>query len=198
MGVFRFTESQWDEISTALGRTGRLQCEEDRQILEMICEHFAQLRPRLGYNVPTPIRARNAWRKVAAAAQKLDLAIADLRAAGAADFTFLDNHQGGWASWSAQLHLLKQEANWAAELEMAGVHKISNKADPMRDAFVNQLATIWKDYGGRISNAEDGPLIRFLSAVTAPALIWTGEKPMKAEALKWSVRRIGMASWLQK
>ena len=59
-------------------------------MLEMICGHFAQLRPRLGRNAPTPAKARAAWRKVAAAARKLEVAIAGLRAAGAADFTFLD------------------------------------------------------------------------------------------------------------
>jgi hypothetical protein len=59
--AFHFTESEWDKISVELGRTGRLKCEGDRQILEMICGHFAQLRPRLGRNAPTPARARDAW-----------------------------------------------------------------------------------------------------------------------------------------
>ena len=71
-----------------------------------------------------------------------------------------------------------EAAEGAAEFEMAGARNVSNAADPMRDGFVKQLAMIWKGYGGRISHAEDGPLIRFLSAVTAPALIWAGEKPM--------------------
>jgi hypothetical protein len=125
----------------------------------------------------------------AAATHKLEVAIADLRAAGAADFTFLDGHRGGAASWSAQLPWLKQAADWVAECEMAGVRTVSNKADPMRDAFVRQLMMIWKGYGGRISHG-DGPLVRFLSAVTAPALIWAGEKPMTIDAVKGSVRRI--------
>ena len=86
--------------------------------------------------------------------------------------------------------LLKQAADWAAELEMAGVRTVSNAADPMRDGFVKQLTMIWKSYGGRISHAEDGPLIRFLSAVTAPVLILAGEEPMTADALRGIVRRI--------
>jgi hypothetical protein len=194
MDDFRFTESQWDEISAAFARTGRLKCEEDRQILEMICGPFAQLRPRLGRNTPTPARARAAWRKVAAAAHKLDLAIAGLRDAGAADFAVLDaGHQVGtasWKTWSKQLSLLKQAADWAAELEMAGARKVSNAADPMRDGLVKQLAMIWKSYGGRISHAEDGPLVRFLSAVTAPALNFAGESPMTTEAIQGAVRRL--------
>jgi hypothetical protein len=194
MDAFRFTESQWDEISAELGRTGRLKCEEDRQILEMICGHFAQLRPRLGRGAPTPVRARAAWGKVAVAAHKLDVAITGLRAAGAADFTFLDNHQGGMAGWAAQLPFIVEAAKGAAQLEMAGAHTISNKTDPMRDGLVKQLAMIWKSYGGRISHAEDGPLIRFLSAATAPALIWADEEPMTTDALRGSVRRIRMAS----
>jgi hypothetical protein len=190
MDAFRFTECQWDEISAELGRIGRLKDEGDREMLEMICGQFAQMRPRLGRGAPTPTKARDAWLKVAAAARKLDLAIANLPAAGAADFTFLDNHQGGWKSWLAQLQLLKQGANWAAKIEMAGTYSVSNRTDPTRDAFVKQLATIWEGYGGRISHANDGPLFRFLRAVTTPALKSAGERPIKTEALKWSIRRI--------
>jgi hypothetical protein len=46
--AFHFTESEWDKISVELGRTGRLKCEGDHQILEMICGDFAQLRPPVG------------------------------------------------------------------------------------------------------------------------------------------------------
>ena len=56
LSEFRFTESQWDAISAQLERTGRLKNDGDRQILEMICNHFAQLRPRLKRNAPTPKR----------------------------------------------------------------------------------------------------------------------------------------------
>src|SRR5262245_3684486 len=189
MDDFRFTESQWDKISAELGRTGRSKHEGDRQDLEMICDNFAQLRPRLGRGAPTPARARDAWRKVAAAASKLGAAIDGLRAAGAADFSFIDGHQGGAANWAAQLPLLKQAAEQAADLEMAGARTVSNMADPMRDGFVKQLTMMWKGYGGRISHG-DGPLVRFLSAVTAPALIWAGEKPMTTDAMKECVRRV--------
>jgi hypothetical protein len=192
--AFHFTESEWDKISVELGRTGRLKCEGDRQILEMICGAFAQLRPRLGRNAPTPARARDAWGKVAAAARKLEVAIAGLRAAGAADFTFLDNHQGGMAGWAAQLPFIVEAAKGAAQLEMGGTRTVSNAADPMCDGFVKQLALIWVSYGGRISHTEDGPLIRFLSAATAPALFWADEEPMTTDALRGSVRRIRMAS----
>ena len=124
MDAFRFTDGQWDEISVELGRIGRLKDDSDRQILEMICNHFAQLRPRLGRNTPTPAKARDAWHEIAAAARKLEAAIAACPAAGAADFTFLDwlelGHRDGWKSWSEQLSLLKQAADWAAEIEMAG------------------------------------------------------------------------------
>ena len=197
MDAFHFTESQWDDISAELARVGRLNDPHDRQMLEVICNHFAQLRPRLKRNTPTPKKARRAWGKVAMAAHELDAAIAGLPAAGAASFTlldWLDGQQGEWKSWSAQLPKLKEAAYWAAELEMAGVRKVSNAADPMCDGFVKQLAMIWKSYGGRISHAEDGPLIRFLSAVTAPALIWADEKPMSTDTLRGSVRRIRMAS----
>jgi hypothetical protein len=193
MGAFGFTERQWDEISAELARTGRLK-DGDRQMLEMICEDFVQLRPRLGRNAPKPAKARDAWRKVAVAAHKLDVAIAGLRAAGAADLTFLDGHQGEAARWAAQLPLLKHAAQRAAELEMLGVGTVSNNADPMRDMFVKRLAMFWKGYGGRISHAEDGPLVRFLIAVTAPALMSVNEEPMTLEAIQATVRRIRMAS----
>ena len=192
MDAFRFTESEWDKISVELGRTGRLKCEGDRQILEIICGDFAQLRPRLGRNAPTPARAQAAWNKVAVAAHKLDVAIKGLRVAGAADFTFLDNHQGGVAGWAAQLPFIVEAAKDAAQLEMAGGRKVSNAADPMRDELVKQLAMIWKGYGGQISYAEDGPLLRFLSAATASALIWADEEPMTTDMLRESVRRIRM------
>ena len=172
MDAFRFTDSQWDEISAELGQTGRPKGDSDRQILEMICDHFAQLRPRLGRNTPTPAKARDAWREIAAEARKLEAAIASLPAAGAADFAFLDwledGHRGGWKNWSEQLSLLKQAADGRAEIEIAGARKVSNAADPMRDGLVKQLARIWNSYGGRISHAEDGPLLRFLSAAQHP------------------------------
>jgi hypothetical protein len=191
---FRFSESEWDAISAQLAQIGRLKNDTDRQIFEMICGHFAQLRPRLGRNTPTPSKARDAWRKVAAEARKLETTIRGLRAAGAADFSVLDwfddGHQAGWKSWSVQLSKLKEAADRAAVLEMAMARPVSNKADPMRDGLVRQVAIIWESYGGRISHTEDGPLLRFLSAVTAPTLIWAGEKPMSVEALRWSVRRI--------
>jgi hypothetical protein len=63
MGDFRFADDQWDKISVEFGRIGRLKYEGDRKMLEMICDHFAQLRPGLGRGAPTPARARNAWRK---------------------------------------------------------------------------------------------------------------------------------------
>jgi hypothetical protein len=196
MDAFRFTDGQWDEISAEiLRRTGRPKCEEDRQMLEMICNHFAQLRPRLGRNIPTPAKARDAWHEIAAEARKLEAAIASLPAAGAADFTLLDwlydGHRDGWKNWSEQLSLLKQAADWAAEFEIRTARKVSNAADPMLDGFVKQLAMIWKNYGGQISHAEDGPLLRFLRAVTAPVLIWASEEPMTPDALRASVRRIG-------
>jgi hypothetical protein len=194
MGTFHFTDNQWDEISAELARTGRLKYEGDRQMLEMICGGFAQLRPRLGRGAPTPARARKAWLKVAAAAHRLEVAIAGLRPAGAADFTVLDGHQGGAERWLAELQLLKPAAEYWAELEMHRVRTVANNADPMLDGFVKQLARIWKGHGGGIFHTEDGPLIRFLSAVTAPALEFAGEKPMTLDAVRWSVRRIDMAS----
>lgn len=193
MGDFRFTNEEWDKISAELARTGHLKWDGDRQILEMVCDSFTRMRPRLGRDAPTPNPARAAWRKVALAARKLEVAIAGLRAAGAADFTVLDaGHQIGaakWKVWSAQLPLLPPAADWAAELEMAGAHTVSNAADPMCDGFVKRLMTIWKGYGGRLAHTEDGPLVRFLTAVTEPALILAGEKPMTADAVREIIKK---------
>ena len=117
-----------------------------------------------------------------------------MRAAGAADFTFLDNHQGGWESWSAQLKLLKPEANWAAKIEMIDTRTVTNNADPMLDGFVHHLARIWEERGGQITHGEDGPLIRFLSAVTTSTLAWVDKKPLTTYKLRGSVRRMRVAS----
>jgi DUF971 family protein len=194
MAAFCFTESQWDEISAGLARIGRLKYEGDRRLLEMICGHFVQLRPRLGRAAPTPAKARNAWRRVAAAAHKLNVAIAGLRAAGAAEFTFLDGHQGGAAGWVAQLPLLEHAAEWAAELEMLAARAVSNNADPMRDALVGQLARFWVGSGGRLSHAKDGPLVRFLTAVMIPTLAAANENPMTVEAIRGTVRRMASSA----
>jgi hypothetical protein len=194
MDDFRFTESQWDKISAELGRTGRSKYEGDRQDLEMICNSFTQLRPRLGRGAPTPAGARDAWREVAAAAKKLKRTIDGLRAAGAADFPFLDaspvEAEAKWSAWLVQLQQLKEAATWAAKLEMMPhVRKVSNRSDLLRDGLTERLVIMWKGYGGRISHGN-GPLVRFLSAVTAPALIWAGEKAMTTDAVKECVRRI--------
>jgi hypothetical protein len=183
MDPFQFSESQWVSISAELGRTGRKKNDGDRQNLEMICSHFRQLRPKLKRNTPAPVKAQAAWHKVAAAARTLESAIEGLPAAGAADFTFLDAHKkiGGWRDWSEKLKSLKDAADCAAELELAGARAVSNNADPMRDAFVKQLMAMWP---GRISHGDQGPLVGFLSAVMATV------EPMTTDQLRWCVRRI--------
>jgi len=80
--------------------------------------------------------------------------------------------------------LLKPEASWAAKIEMAGARTVTNNADPLLDGFVHRLAAIWKECGGQITHGEDGPLIRFLSAVTAPTLAWVGKKPLTIDKLR--------------
>ena len=55
MTGFHFTESQWDDISAELERsTGRLKNDGDREILEVTCNSFVKLRPKLGKNQPSP------------------------------------------------------------------------------------------------------------------------------------------------
>jgi hypothetical protein len=202
---FRFSESEWGEIAELLSSTGRPKSDTDRQMLEIICGPFAQLRPRLGRNHPTPTRARAAWRKVAVTADRLDREIAGLRAAGAADFTVLDACPTvptveakkaeieliKWSAWWVQLRELKLAAAWAEAFEgTIAPPRVSNRSDPLRDGFVEQLMRVWEGYGGPISYSESGPLVRFLSLVTGPVLIWAGEEPMTVDAIKESVRRI--------
>jgi hypothetical protein len=197
---FRFSESEWDAIAELLSSMGRPKIDTDRQMLEMICNPFAQLRPRLGRNQPTPTRARAAWRKVTVAADRLDREIAGLRAAGATDFTVLDDAcptvdpekvKIKWSAWWTQLGQLKLAAAWAEAFELTiAPPRVSNRSDPLRDGFVAQLMRIWKGYGGPISYSDSGPLVRFLSLVTGPVLIWASEEPMTVDAIKESVRRI--------
>jgi hypothetical protein len=197
MGPFRFSESDWNAISVEWARTGRPKDEGDREVLEIICEGFVRLRPKLRRNLPTPKRARAAWHKVATAAGKLEAAIEGLRPAGAADFTLLDwfddGHRHEWKIWLEQLSLLKRAPYAAGEIELARARTASNAADPMRDGLVKRLVTTWQGYGGRISHGEDGPLVRFLSAV----MVSVGE-PMTTDAVRGCVRRILEANKTQR
>jgi hypothetical protein len=160
----------------------------------MVCDNFAQTRCTLGRNLPAPARARDAWLKVATATQRLEAAITELRKAGAADFTVLDNHQGGVASWAAQLPQVVQGAKEMAELEMQGVRRGASNSDPLRDGFLKGLMVAWSGFGGRLSYAEKGPCVRFLTTVSAPALRAVGEKPMTVGKLRAAVRRLRVVS----
>ena len=125
--ALRFTDAEWDEIAGLLERIGRLPADEDRQTLEFICDGFAKIRPVLGHDLPAPARARDAWLRVAAAAHRLDAAIAGLRKDGAADFTMLDHHQGGAAKWVEQLPLMAEA--------------VSSQPNSKRKAFAGARAT---------------------------------------------------------
>jgi hypothetical protein len=184
--AFRFTDDEWTKIAGMLERVGRLRYDGDRRDLEFFCECFAQTRPRLGRNMPTPARARDAWFDVAAAAKRLQAAIAGLKPAGAADFTA--------ASWAAELPLVAQASKRAADLEMHGVRREANNSDPFRDAFLRQLMRAWSGYGGRLSHARNGPCVRFLMAVSSTALEAAGEHSMTADELVAAVRRLRVAS----
>jgi hypothetical protein len=192
--AFHFTDDEWDAIAGFLERVGRLRYDGDRETLETVCDGFAQTRPTLGRNSPAPARARDAWLRVATATQRLEAAIAGLRKAGAADFTVLDNHQGGVASWAAQLPLVMRGAKEAAELEMQGVRRGASNSDPLRDGFLKQLMVVWRGFGGRVSYAENGPCVRFLATVSGSALRAIGEKPLTVDKLRAAVRRLRVAS----
>ena len=88
---------------------------------------------------------------VADEAGKLGRAIdGRLRAAGAADFTFLEaacpvkETEAKWSAWLLQLRLLKEAATWAENVEKEGIRAVSNNSDPMRDDFVEHLMRIWE------------------------------------------------------
>jgi hypothetical protein len=191
---FHFTDDEWDEIAGLLERAGRLRYDGDRKMLESVCDGFARTRPTLGRGLPAPALARDAWLRVATAAHRLGAAIAGLRKAGAADFTFLDNHQGGMASWAARLPLVARDAKGAAELEMHGVRRVASNKDPLRDGFLKQLVVVWSGFGGRVSHAANGPCVRFLATVSGAALRAAGEKPMTVDELRAAVRRLRVVS----
>lgn len=181
MRDFRFSESEWDVISTELVRIGRLKDQNDRESLEFICGGFTKWRPRLGKNIPKPKAHQEAWLEVADAARQLKRALADLRRVDASAFE----------SWASELPELIEIAKTAAKLELIGARpKVTNKQDPMRDRFVMRLAGAWAGYGGQISHAENGPCLRFLMAVTASALKKAGEKPMNPGTIQGIIRRV--------
>jgi hypothetical protein len=178
VNAFKFSDREWDRIRAELAPTGPI-VEFDRRKLEFFCLRFVASRPRLGRNAPAPKKARAAWRTVAAATHRLEVAIAGLPPAGAKRLTF----------WARHLPQLRQAADSAADFETAGARKVSNTADVLRDTFVKNLLLFWKGRNARVAHAEDGPLVRFLSAVTAPALTQVGEQPMTHGQIRASVRR---------
>jgi hypothetical protein len=188
MQSFRFTDQEWAEINSELSALGGLDCESNRWTLEMICWGYAALRPRRGRDRSVPTVARDAWLRVAAAAAELDEAIKGLRAAGAADFTMVDN-QGGAAAWANKLSTLVEDAQWAAELEIAASENDradGHSIDPMLDGLVQQLVRVWESFGGNPSvgyNDSAGnasrPLLRFLTVATTAARVAAARRPVK-------------------
>lgn len=195
--VFRLSDAEWDNIGDYLEEaTGRLKYDGDRWSLEFACNCFVVPRQKRGRSLPTPAKAAKAWHKIADQAQKLHDAIEGLREAGAADFTMLDNHQGHAAAWAASLPSLVQGARDAAALELYAP-KTANNSDPGRDFFVLRLVRLWKGYGGRVAagyddaaGKADGPLVRFLQMVTAPAMKAAGEAAISPDALRALIRRV--------
>lgn len=196
MSGFHFNDAEWDAIGDELERhTGRLKYDGDRRSIEMICDRFVRLRPRLGKGLPTPTAARDAWIEVANAAVRLDSAIAGLRTAGAADFTIIDNHKGTAADWAAALPEIMQAAQYWAELETLGARTVSNKSDPVRNGLVVQIVRMWQGFGGNVGTGynnyrrtSDNPLVRFIAAVTTPVMVAAGEKPLTLGTIRGIVR----------
>ena len=191
--TFAFTDAQWQPIAVELSGIGRLG--GDRRSLEFVCGIFIQSRPRVGKGLPTPKKAREAWLKVADAADALDNAIKGLREASAADFTMLDDHSDRIFEWMSALPSLARGAREAAEYEIHEIKPTANNADPVRDFFLSQIITIWHEYGGAVrastdpsSHREGGPLVRFVSAVMAPVFAKLNEAPPTPGMIRSAVR----------
>lgn len=192
MSAFRFTTAQWDAIGAHLDRIGRGRSAGDRQSLELQCEIFVRLRPKLGRGLPTPSRARDAWIAVNVAAKRLRTAIAELKDAGGADLTLIETSPGASIEWLAGLDGLIRGADQAAGLEMVNPPKVAKNTDPLRDDLIVRLAWLWKGYGGGLSNAEDGALVTFLVTVTGPAFEAIGEPPPSTSTIRGVLRKASL------
>ena len=131
-----------------------------------------------------------AWLKISSAARKLQLAISELREAGATDFNILGNIAKA-DEWAAQLPLVISSAKESARLELMRRSK-ANNADPHRDNLVHSLVSVWLNHTGerKVSTTEDGPLMRFLDAITTPTLIAADVEPLTTATLRGILRKM--------
>lgn len=193
MSAFQLSDADFDEVCRDLKNEDGFNPEALRWTLNLHCGAFAQLRPRIGKDLPTPDRAREAWLEIARAAKRLKVAIEGLREAGAADFSFIGSNADKWA---ASLPSLIEAARWAAEIERYLNPPVANNADPHRDGLIQILVRVWQSWRAdkRVSTAENGPLMRYLVAITTPTFKAVSEPPPSIETLRGILRKLVASS----
>ena len=186
---FRFSEEEWSEVIREWPEVYNETAA--RWDIETSCWMFARRRGLLKgrKGLPTPDRARKAWLDVAEAARKLKLAIGNLADAGAADLGFIDATE-----WASELPSFEKRAKWAADMERTWRKKPANNADPDRDWLVESLVRIWRTYTGHAVSENDGPLMRYLLAVTEPAFEAAKMKEPTVDMLRGVLRKAAVSS----
>lgn len=182
MKDFRFSEEQWLEVAREFPSDCNVA--GARWEIEFLCDRFIRRRLDFGKGLPTPDAARQVWLDIETAAHKLDLAIAKLAGAGAADMKFIDCQE-----LAAALPSLRRRALWAADMESTRRGKPANNADPDRDWFVETLVGIWKQHTKLEAVSDDGPMMRYLLAVTESAYEAANEKKLPTVDMLRGVRR---------
>ena len=187
--LFRFSDEQWETISQDLRKSASFNDNVCRLEVSIVCGGFVHLRPHIGKDLPSPERAKKAWLTIASAARKLQLAISELREAGATDFNILGNIAKA-DEWAAQLPLVIRSAKESARLELMR-RSMANNADPHRDNLVHSLVSVWLNHTGerKVPTTEEGPLMRFLAAITTPTLIAANVKPLTTPTLRGILRK---------
>lgn len=193
MSRFQLSDADFEEICRDLKDEDGFNPEALRWTLNLHCGAFVQLRPRIGKDLPTPDRAKEAWLEISRAAKRLKAAIDGLREAGAADFSFIGTKADEWA---ASLPALIEAAKWAAKMERYLNPPLANNADPHRDGLIQMLVRVWQSWRSdkKISTAEDGPLMRYLVAITTPTFIAVKEPSPSPETLRGILRKLAASS----
>lgn len=190
---FHFSDTDFEEICRDLKDEVGFNPEALLWTLNLHCGAFVQLRPRIGKDLPTPDRAKEAWLEISRAAKRLKVAIDGLREAGAADFILIGSNADKWA---ASLPSVIEAAKWAAEMERYINPPVANNADPHRDGLIKILVRVWQSWRSdkRISTAENGPLMRYLVAAMTPTFTAVNEPPPSTDTLRGILRKLAASS----
>ena len=174
--LFHFSDEQWETISQDLRKSASFNANVCRLEVSIVCGGFVHLRPVHWQRFAITREGEQGMaRHMLARRKSFNSQYPNCARRAPRTSTYLATIAKG-DEWAAQLPLVISSAKESARLELMRRPK-ANNADPHRDNLVHSLVSVWLNHTGerKVPHTEDGPLMRFLVAITTPTLIAADE-----------------------